>query len=121
MATGMKINNIAIPSPMDERGAYQYAAPAVVGRNGRGEDIQAPTATLTWQWPYLSLSDYTYWRTTILAGAASATFTTNTLLFDDLQALKTITQCIVHRPTYERLEGGNYINVQLLIDQIKTA
>lgn len=121
MATGMKINNVAIPSPMDERGTYHYEPGAIVGRNGRGAAIAAPFATLTWTWQRLSLTDYTYWRTTILAGAASASFTTNTLLYDDLQVLKTITQCTVYRPTYETMQDGDYINVQLVIDGIKTA
>ena len=121
MATGMKINNVAIPSPMDERGTYRYDPGAIVGKNGRGAAIAAPHATLTWTWPYLSLDDYTYWRTTVLAGAASAAFTANTLLFDDLQTLKTITQCTVYRPTYETMQDGYFMNVQLVIDLIKTA
>ncbi len=69
----------------------------------------------------MTLAEYTYWRTTVLAGAASAAFTANTLLVDDLQVLKTVTQCTVYRPTYERIEGGNYLNVQLVIDQIKVS
>ena len=122
MATGMKINNIAIPSPMDELGTYHYDPGAIVGKNGRGTAIAAPFATLTWAWEHMSLTEYTYWRTTLLAGAASAAFTANTLLYDDLRVLRTVTQCIVYRPTYERTAaGGYYLNVQLVIDQIKVS
>lgn len=117
----MKINNQTIPSPMDDRGAYVWQPPAVLGRNGQGAAVTGPYASLTWTWAYLTKTEYLFWRTTVLAGAASATFTANTELYDDTQTLKTITYCTVMRPQYETIEGGLYKNVTVQIDQIKTA
>lgn len=117
----MKINNQTITSTMDERGTYVYQPPPILARNGLGAAVAGPFATLTWTWPYLTKAEYLYWRTTVLAGAASATFTTNTELYDDTQTLRTVTYCTVLRPTYETIEGGLYKNVTVTIDQIKTA
>lgn len=117
MATGMQINSIAIPSPMDERGSYKFSPPAVVARNGAGLAVTAGTRSLSWQWPYMARTDFVWWTTTLLAGAASAEFT-QCKLINDQQTLTTYTHCIVHRPDYERIENGLYYNVTLTIEAI---
>ena len=118
MATGMQINSTAIPSPMDERGAYKFSPPAVVGRNGAGQAITAGNGSiLTWQWPYLKQSDFAWWITTVLSGAASAELS-QCRLINHLQTLTTYTHCFVYRPDYERIENGLYHNVSLTIEAI---
>lgn len=116
----MKINNQTIPAPMDDKGAYNYQPPAILARNGEGAAVAAPYATLSWQWAYLTKTEYLFWRNTVLGGAPSATFTTNCQLYDDTQTLITVTHCTVLRPSYEAIESGLYKNVSLTIDQITT-
>ena len=118
MATGMQINSIAIPCPMDERGVYAFDR-AVISKNGRGAATYAPYSTLNWQWDYLALdtSNLAWWITTLLSGAASAEFT-QCKLFNKVGALTTFSHCTVYAPTYERLQDGLAWNVQLTIDWI---
>lgn len=117
----MKINNQTIPSPMDDRGRYVWLPPALLTRNGLGAAVVGDFAGLTWSWPFLTKTEYLFWRNTVLGGAAAATFTANTELYDDTQTLVNVTHCTVLRPTYEAIESGLYKNVVLTIDQIKTA
>lgn len=118
MATGMQINNVAIPSPMDERGLY-YFDRAAISKNGRGAATYAPYSTLQWQWDYLTLdsSNFAWWVTTLLGGAASAEYT-QAKFFNKVGTLTTYSHCIVYAPTYERLQDGLAWNVQLTIDWI---
>ena len=118
MATGMQINSVAIPSPMDERGAYRFNPPAVVAKNGQGLAVTAGASTISWQWIYLSKADFTWWITTLLGGAASAAYT-QAKFFNHTLTLTTYAYCIVHRPTYERIENGLYMNVALEIEAIR--
>lgn len=118
MATGMQINNIAIPSSLDERGTYSFAQPPL-GRNGRGTAIAAPYATLTWQFDYMALdtTGLAWWVTSLLSGALSAEFT-QCKLFNHLGVLTNYTHCIVQRPTYSRFQDGLAWDVTVQIDWI---
>lgn len=114
----MKINNNTIPSPMALRGTYKFEPAAVLRRNGQGAAITGPYATLTWTWDWLSPAEFQFWTVTVLANAASASFTANTELYDDSQLLRTISHCTVLRPTYESIENGGYRGAAVQIDQI---
>ena len=115
----VKINNITIPTTIANRGRYNYQPPAILGINGAGAAVVSPYAAITWQFAHMTLSDYTWWRTTLLGGAASLTCTANTTLLNDLQA-EINCACIVMRPTYERIQNGLYINVEVKIDRVVT-
>lgn len=116
MATGMQINNTAIPDPMDARGAYAFSQPAI-GRNGRGAAVVAPYSVLTWTFDYLTPAEYAWWATTLLGGAASAEYT-QAKLFNALGALTTYTHCVVMRPSYARYQDGLMHEVTVTIDWI---
>ena len=116
MATGMQINNIAIPSPMDERGLYLFDLPAL-GRNGRGAAIAAPGATLRWDFVYMTPDEYAWWVTTLLDNALSAEFT-QCKFFNHKGVLTAYTHCIVLRPTYDHFRDGVMNNVAVMIDWI---
>lgn len=118
MASGMQINSTAIPSPMDERGAYKFEPPAEVARNGQGLSVTAGASRVIWRWPYLSASDMAWWVTTLLSGAASAAFT-QAKFFNHAQTLTTYTYCIVYRPQYDRIENGLFMDVSLEIGSIR--
>ena len=113
----MKLNNITIPDSIADRGSYVWQPPEVIAVSGAGAAVTAPYASVTWAWQYMTLADYTWWRTTLLAGAASLACTSNTQLVDDLQVLRTIT-CIVTRPSSERISSGLYENVEVRIERI---
>ncbi len=117
MASGMQINNSAIPSPMDERGAYKFNPPAILGRNGRGTAIAAPFASIEWKFPFLTVTDMAYWITTLLAGAASAEFT-QAKFFNNAGTLTTYSHCTVLRPTFDQFVSGVFENVTVQIDLI---
>lgn len=113
----MKINNVTIPAPMSDRGTYKFDWP-ILKRNGQGAAVRGPYATITWTWDWLTASEYGYWATTLLAGAASATFTANTELYDDTQTLRTVSHCTVLAPSYDAIENSGYRGATITIDQI---
>lgn len=118
MTTGMQINSTALPAPMDERGdVYLFQPPPTVARNGAGLAVTAGVSRLTWRWASMSAADFAWWTTTLLGGAASVEFT-QAKFMNHLQTLTTYTHCIVHRPTFETVRNGLYINVTVEIEQI---
>lgn len=117
MATGMEINHIAIPAPMDSKGEYRFER-EILGRNGMGIDVEGMAATVTWRWAEMSKTDFTWWHTFLLSGLSSYAFA-HAKLFDQAQSLATYTYCIVHRPTYERIVAGAYVGVTLEISHIQ--
>lgn len=116
MATGMQIDNKNLPAPMDAGGTYRFEYEKL-GRSGMGLDIDAATATVTWQWPMMTLADFTWWNTTLLGGQRSAQFS-QAKLFNQLQVLTTFTACVVHRPTYQEIRSGAYYDVAVEITNI---
>lgn len=112
-----KLNNITIPDSIANRGRYVWQRPEIIGINGQHTAVTAPYARVVWQWSHMTLADYTWWRTTLLAGAASLTCSANSQLVDDLQVLKSIT-CVVLQPSYERIQNGLYMDVEVRIERI---
>lgn len=112
-----QINGVRIPEPMVNRGQYVWAPPEILGRNGIGEAVVAPFATVTWKWRWLTLDDYTFWVTTALAGAASVRCTSGTILVNHLQRA-VVVQCVVLRPAYSYISAGLYRDVELKIERI---
>lgn len=117
MSSIAQVNGALIPEPMVHRGRYVWTPPEIVGRNGRGDAIVAPFATVSWKWQWLTLADYTYWVYTVLAGAASLQCTIGTILVNHLQQ-PVVVQCVVLRPTYGHIAAGLYRDVELKIEQI---
>jgi hypothetical protein len=113
----MKLNNVTITSPMAEEGTYRVETPPV-RRNGQGAAIAPPYSRITWQWSILTPTQFGLWWTTILGGAASATFTSNNQLYTTAQVLTAVTHVTVLQPTYGSIESGNYRDVQVIMDQI---
>jgi len=111
------INNIAVPASIADRGQYYYTPPEIVGFNGQGAAITAGYGRAVWRFSTMSADDYAWWRTTLLNGAASLVCGNNTTLVDDFQDDMTCT-CVVMRPSYERIQNGLYINVEVRIERI---
>lgn len=113
-----QINGNIMPEPMASRGRYVWRPPDIVGTNGRGAAVTAPFATVTWRWSWLTLADYTWWITTVLAGGASLECTTGTILVNHLQEAVAVS-CVVLRPVYDHISGGLYKDVELTINRIE--
>lgn len=96
---------------------YVYKKFPVTERNGLGEAVSGGYAEVTINYPYLSLDGWTYWATTVCAGLASKTHTSATL-YTDMSATASFTNCVVHYPTYEAIEGAYYRGVAVKIEQI---
>jgi hypothetical protein len=120
-ASQPQIAGVNVPATMLGSGSYMYEPAPIIGRNGRGEAIVGPYASLSWRWNALSKTNYAWLVTTILQGAPSRTVTTGTTLYNHLMTLTEIASCVVLRPTYETFRNGLYINVELTIDRIVTA
>ena len=117
--TTPSINGNLIPDTIANRGRYTWQPPEIVAINGRGEAVTAAFATVTWQWDYLTLADYTFWIDTVLSEAGSLTCTTGTILVDHLQRVVAV-NCVLMRPTYSHISGGLYRDVELKITRIET-
>jgi len=120
MAAVMQVNHTTIPSSapyfMGTGGRYLFKTPAVVRQNGLGVDVVAGYASVEWTWDKLSYDDYTWWYT-ILLGQASQLFS-HAYLYNNVSALVTYSNAVVHMPTHEYIEGNVYNNVKLVIDQL---
>lgn len=114
----MKIDNVTIPESIRLRGRYKFDPPAVLFQNGEDQDVTAGYSSVVWRFDDMPLSDYTWFITTILGGAASKECTSNRL-FDHLQVETAYSTCILHRPTYEAIQRGLYQNVEVQITQIQ--
>jgi hypothetical protein len=117
----VQINSVAIPSTMVDRGeSYVFNPPRVVRQSGIGEDVTAGASSIVWRWTRMTTAEYVWWYTTLLGGAASATFPSGTTrLVNNLGTETVYTYCVVHRPVYERQTGGEYLGVTVVIDQIQ--
>ena len=108
-----------MPSRMANEGViYNWTPAPIVGRNGRGRAVQAGYPSLFWGWSYLSDAEWDWWVTTVLAGAIDAEITGTTQLYDDDKVERTISSCVVTRPTHETIRYGYHYNVRILIDRI---
>lgn len=113
----MSIGGTALPSTIDGRGRYLYNK-EVLRYNGDGEAVTAGYAKITWTFEFMSMSDYTWIRDTLLSGAFSAKFSSASLT-DDKGGTVSATNAVVYRPTYEFAQNGSVENVTWIIDKVR--
>lgn len=113
----MHINGVTIPTTLDNRGTYIFEPPAVVRKNGKGLAVTGGYSKLTWRWARMKQSDWNWWCTTILTGLASKQFS-SAQLYNHMNVLTTFSNVVVNRPTFEKVSGARYINVQIEITNI---
>lgn len=116
----MQINHTTIPSAepyrMGTGGRYLAKPPATVRQNGLGIDVVAGYSSVEWSWDAISMDDYLWWYT-ILLGQPSQLFS-HAYLYNHVGTLTTYSNAIVHRPSFEYVQGDTYFNVKLVIDQL---
>lgn len=113
----MSLGGTTISTNIDGRGRYIYQK-EVLRYNGDGEAVTAGYAKVTWTFPFLTMTDYTWIRDTLLGGAFSVKYTSGSLT-DDKGGAVSITNAVAYRPTYEFASGGLMENVTWIIDRVR--
>ena len=120
MTAIIQINHTPIrsvePYYMGTGGRYLAQEPAVVRQNGLGLDVVAGYSSVTWSWEAIDLDDYLFWYT-IMLGQASFRYS-HAYLYNAAGNLLTYSNAVVHRPSFEYVQGTTYYNVKLVIDQL---
>lgn len=112
----MSIGGNAMTTELEEC-TYVFNRFPATEKNGLGQVVSGGYPEVTITYDYLSPTNFAWWATTICGGAASATHTSATL-YTDLSATASYTNCVVHYPTYESIQGAWYSNVVVKITQI---
>lgn len=113
----MSLGGTSIPTSINDRGRYLYKK-EVLRTNGDAEAVTAGYATVTWTFEWMTMSDYTWIRDTLLGGAQSYKFSSASLV-DDKGATISPTNAVAYRPTYEFASNGNVENVTWEIKRIR--
>lgn len=82
----------------------------VAGMTGDGKPVTTGFPTLTWHWDWMLYAWVTYFLTTVMAGAYSASVYVQTRTDDGTFKLYTAT---MWRPTSEHGQGGRRMNVDI--------
>lgn len=118
----VQIGAIVMPTDMANRGlSYLFAPPATVAINGLGEAVTAGGNAIDWVFSSMSLSEWAWWTTTLLAGNASRSFSgvSGSTRFVNDQGVETaFSRCVVFRPVAEQFSGLYYRNVKVRIEEI---
>lgn len=107
-----QINSVTIPDSIALAGIYLPDPPAEIRRAANGVPIVEPYSAVNWTFDTMTLTDFTWWVTTLLSGAPGAEFTT-AQLYNDLGTLTTYTHIIVKRPRH-----GGFIHSALVKDVV---
>lgn len=110
------INGHDIPLTMANRGRYLFASPEILGRNGQGQVVQGDYSSITWTFPLMTYSDYSWWRNTLLEGEPSKVITSSQL-WDDLGNLINF-HGVVLQPTYEFVSNNYFNNVVIKFEDL---
>ncbi|MCC6457284.1 MAG: hypothetical protein IT328_20185 [Caldilineaceae bacterium] len=111
----ISLNGITVPQSIRERGSYVYTRSSQEVVNGLGETITAGLPSVVWTFNSLPPTDYAWWVTTLLGGAAYKKCAA--VLWDDKDVETSFSQVIVRYPKPpEGRKNGRYRNVQIVID-----
>jgi hypothetical protein len=111
----VSINGVTIPTSPDIRdnGSYVWL-PGESHENGLGVTVSAGLPSATWRFTFLEKAGFTWFTTTILAGALSRSV--SAVLLDDKDNEIAYSSVVVRYPTYSRRQNGGYIDVEVVID-----
>lgn len=112
------INGVTIPTNIASRGAYRYRKPETIHLNGNGVPVVGLYYTIEWTFSTLESADFQWWYTTLLSGAAGATFTSGNSLPDQFGVNQTFSEVRVYRPEYSKLLGGIFYDVVVRMEML---
>lgn len=115
----MTFGGTSMPTNIENHGeGYLFKRPDVLFEDGEGNAVVAPYASITWTFDVMEPADYTWWRTTLLAGARSVKYS-SAQLYDDTRTLTSYTNAVVYAPTYSKISNNWYHDVVIEIKYIK--
>lgn len=114
----MHLGGTSIPTSIIDGGGHYDMARQQLRKNGDGEAVVSGYYTLTWTFPQMSLTDFTWIVSTLMSGAASVTYS-SAELYNRLGALTSYTNAVAYEPTYDTAHGGWIENVTWIIDRIR--
>ena len=86
--------------------------------NGDGEAVMSNYYTLTWTFEQMSLTDFTWIRSTLMSNAGSVKYSSATL-YNDLGTETRYTNAVAYEPTWGTASGGLGFGVTWVIDRIR--
>lgn len=117
----ISLNNQTMPATMANRGSLDFPPAKILGYDGEGDPIVAPTRSAVWAWRELSPTEAAYLFTTVLAGGDSAQCTNGIRIWDPTaeNAETAFSYAVIVRPTYKSVTNGVYKEVKLEIRTIR--
>lgn len=113
----IQLNGVAVPSDFLNKGIWTPPAYATSVVNGQGDVVVGGYMTATWEFRILTASQFAYFETTLLAGAASARLTNNRL-WNRLMAETAYSSLVLLRPQIGNYNGNRYKDVTITFTQI---
>lgn len=113
----MHLGGTTIPTTIDGHGRYLYRK-EVLRYNGDGDAVVSGYATITWTFPFMTMTDYSWIASTLMSGAYSVRYT-STQLKDDLGLLTVYLNAVAQRPTYEFASNSYVENVTWIIERVR--
>lgn len=114
----MHLGGTDIPASIENGGGgYSFVRPQL-RKNGDAEAVVSNYSTLTWTFPQMPLSDFTWICSTLLGGAPSVLYT-SAQLYNKLGVLTNYTNAVAYEPTYDKARGGYVEGVTWIIDRIR--
>lgn len=114
----MHLGGTTIPTSIELGGGQYKFGRERLRVNGDGEAVVAGYYTLTWTFSQMSLSDFTWIRSTLLGSAASVKYT-SAQLYNELGVLTTYTNAVAYEPTWDAAKGGYVEGVTWEIKRIR--
>ena len=110
------IDSTAVPASLQRAKGYTFHPQPVAATNGTGLPVRAGMQKIVWEFGHMTPTEWSWWATTILAGARQKAITAE--LWDDDWDAVSFTAGILHKPTYESRRGGLYYGVTVEITNL---
>jgi hypothetical protein len=114
----MSLGGTTISSTIENGGGKYAFKRERLRTNGDGEAVMANYYTLTWTFEQMSLTDFTWIRSTLMSGAGSVKYSSASL-YNDLGVLTSYTNAVAYEPVWDTASGGQVFGVTWIIDRIR--
>ena len=110
------IDSTALPTSLQRAKGYTFHPQPIAATRGDGLPVRAGMQKITWEFSYMTPTEWDWWADTILGGARQKAITCE--LWDDDWTETSFTEAILHKPTYESRRGGLYYGVKVEITNL---
>lgn len=117
------LGGISVPADQKDRGTYIPIPLVQDRRNGLGVLVGSRFMSAEWHFPTMTVDQWNWWVTTLLAGERSKLLIGTTVLWTDANMNTSVTfgSCVVDRPVFEAFRGNLYQNVIVKINGLSEA